>query len=173
MCSSSWDSEAGSGEVVQSEEQHYRKRISEHSEHYISGSCGPFSIVTMLLFMVYTWQCIFHINLWCLSQLHVCFFPQILHIQTCFLLTATFCKLWGFFLAPGKKSSSLHFSPRCASVDSPLCLKRCWLSAGWQVVCEEGESWVTSHSCGKVSRAPGASESFSCMWPVFLLWPLC
>lgn len=30
------------------------------------------------------------------------FSPQILRIQTPFLLAVTFCKLWGVFLAPGK-----------------------------------------------------------------------
>ena len=48
------------------------------------------------------------------------FFLQILHIQTSFLLAITFYKLWGFFLAPGKKSSSLYFSPPCVMLKLKL-----------------------------------------------------
>ena len=51
-------------EVVQSEGRHLPEETPcEHSEYCVGGSCSPFSIVTMLLFMVYSFQCIFHIKL--------------------------------------------------------------------------------------------------------------
>lgn len=73
-------------EVVELERQHLpEENFCEHSENYIDGNCSPFSIVTILLFMVYNFQLYFSHKPIMPGPAAFTFFPQISQIQTSFL----------------------------------------------------------------------------------------